>query len=320
LIYWSIKKPGHHRTFIAYSFFTIILLAYQAPGEPRYMLAAWALMGIACGFGLYESGIMRDISFRRIIPLALILPITIMLVMCVHENRKKNAYILGREDLRSYYMVNVADYSLVDYMNTKTPENSTIIWCDPRVYLFQRNYIPAYPFDSGNLPSWQKPELEIVEGWRKLGVTHLGFTMAANYRAWIVAVILEQSEIDGVASGYMYIENNIAPGYKYEEGTKLMFQFMPMKRRVESLGPLTPRSLQLASYATHGIDFIIKDGMPCYRADIKELLENRADDIDVVMVRKLIRISDLGFFKLAKYARSEGILLELNYEPLASKV
>ena len=315
-IYWAVRKKGYHRAFIAYSFFIIFLLIYQAPGEPRYMMAAWALLGIALAFGIYESGIMSDSTMRQLIPLALIVPITIMLIMCIHENRKKIDFILGNQDKRSYYMSNVFGYKLIDYMNTRTPENSVVIWCDPRVYLFEREYIPAYPFDSGDLPSWRKPTGEIVQGWRDIGATHLGFTMAANYRAWVVSVILTQAEIDGVKTGYMYVDDNLSPGYKYEENQKLMFSYIPMNPFTKNLGPLTRRALQLASYTTDGLDYVKKDGAMCYRADLDKLFKERNYDVDVIMMKKLLYIKHMEFLKPVQIAPTEGILFEIDYSKL----
>lgn len=314
-LYWAVKKPGYHRAFIAYSFFVILLLLYHAPGEPRYQLAAWGLLGIALGFGLFESGVFKDSTMRYIYPLALIAPITIMLVMCVHENRNKSRYILGRESRRDYYMKNIGVYPLISYMNEKTPEDSVVVWCDPRILLFERDYIPAYPFDTGNLLSWREEPVDIVKDWRERGVTHLGFTMAANYRAWVVGVILDQAELDQVDSGFMYIENNTAPGIKYEGGDKLDYDFHPMDRQVYRLGAITKRSLQLASYATAGLDYVKKDNIRMYRADLAKLKKERENDIDVIMILKLIKIGNLGFLTPAKVAESEGILFKINYTP-----
>ncbi|MFH1516122.1 MAG: hypothetical protein ABIG42_11775 [bacterium] len=315
-IYWVIRKPGWHRGFIAYSFFMIFLLLYNAPGEPRYQLAAWGVLGIALAMGLYESGIMRDSTMRRLIPLALIVPITVMMIMCIHENRNRHGFILGKDSSRDYYMKNVGVYPLIDYMNTETPEDSLVIWCDPRVYLFEREYIPAYPFDTGNLPSWENDAISIVKKWQEMGVTHLGFTSAANYRAWMVVVILEQAEIDDVNSGVVFIEDQFAPGYKYEEGRKLDFSPHPMDRRVQRLGPLTPRAMQLASYATNGIERVFKDGEWFYKADLEILLKERADDIDVKMIRKLLEIGNMKFLSPVETVQTEGILFELNYARL----
>ncbi|MCD6216287.1 hypothetical protein J7L05_00325 [bacterium] len=316
LVYWAIKKPGYHRAFIAYAFSMIVMLLYSAPGEPRYQLAAWAVLGISYGFGLFESGIMRDSTMRRLIPLAIIIPLSITLVMSVHENRHIFNYVFGQDDSRDYYLNTMGVYPLIDYMNTSTAEDSLIIWCDPRVYLFDRDYIPAYPFDTGVLPSWRNEPLDIVREWKNMGVTHLGFSIGSNYRAWVVAVILYQAELDGVESGYAYIEDQFAPGIKYEEGMKLDFSFDPMDRRVQRLGPLTPRAIQLASYATRGIDHVIKDGYWVYRADIDLLINERSDDIDVIMIRKLIDIGRMGFLSPRKSIETEGIIYEMNYEPL----
>lgn len=317
LIFWAIKKPGYHRAFISYAIFIIVTLLYSAPGEPRYQLAAWGILGIGYGYGLYESGIMRDSTMKRLIPLAMIIPIVITLVMVVHENRHVFRYVLGQDNARDYYMNTVGVYPLIDYMNESTDDNSLIIWCDPRVYLFEKDYIPAYPFDTGTLPSWKNDPVDIVEEWKSMGVTHLGFSIGPNYRAWVVGVILYQSEIDNVKSGYAYIENQFAPGIKYEEGAKLDFATDPMDRKVQRLGPLTPRAMQLASYATNGIDYVSKDGDCYYRADIELLINDRADDIDVIMIRNLIDIGSMGFLSPVKTVETEGIIFEINYEPLS---
>jgi hypothetical protein len=316
LVIWAIRKPGWHRAFISYAFFMIILLMYQAPGEPRYQLAAWALMGIACVYGLFESGIMRDATMRRLIPLALIVPITIMMVMCVHENRNKNGYIWGSDSKKAYYQKNVSVYPLIDYMNTQTADNSLVVWCDPRVYLFEKDYIPAYPFDVPLLPSWHETTETIAMEFQKDGVTHLGFTMAANYRAWVVGVILEQAEIDNIHDGVMYIEDSYAPGYKYEEGKVLDFASNPMDIRARAIGPLSQRALQLASYATHGIEYVKKDDLWQYRVDLNILQSERADDIDVIMIRKLLDLRNKGFLKPVLALQTEGVLFEMNYSKL----
>lgn len=316
LVIWAIRKPGWHRAFISYAFFMIILLMYQAPGEPRYQLAAWAVMGIACVYGLFESGIMRDSTMRRLIPLTLIVPITIMMIMCVHENRNKNGYIWGTDSREVYYQKNVGVYPLIEYMNKKTDDNSLVVWCDPRVYLFERDYIPAYPFDVPLLPPWRENTETITAEFKTIGVTHLGFTMAANYRAWVTAVILEQAEIDNIHEGVMYVEDSFAPGYKYEEGKVLDFAFKPMDIRARAIGPLSPRALQLASYATHGIDYVKKDDLWQYRADLNILQAERADDIDVIMIRKLLEMRNDGFLKPVLALQTEGILFEMNYARL----
>ncbi|MEO7994987.1 MAG: hypothetical protein ABI743_11365, partial [bacterium] len=50
LLFGLFNKPGAHRTLLLFALLQCGLLLFQAPGEPRYMLTAWALLGMLMAY------------------------------------------------------------------------------------------------------------------------------------------------------------------------------------------------------------------------------------------------------------------------------
>jgi len=181
-IYWSFVK-GKNR-FIALTTWILILLIYLlAPGEPRYMLAAWGLYAALGAWGLFTFFNRFPWVIKFVLPILLLLPIGNSLVERSVEVNKRIPTIIGTASVEDYFEKSLDIWPLVNYINTETEPDEKVLMVEPRIFYIQRPYKIWYPFATPDGININGRYIDKRERLQNLDFSHLMLTLGPNYRA-----------------------------------------------------------------------------------------------------------------------------------------
>jgi len=193
-VYWSFRRgPGRIIGLVAW--ILILLIYLLAPGEPRYMLAAWGLYAGLGAWGLLTS-IDSLTNNRRllsaILPVLLIIPIAFSLVSRTREVNNRVPTILGLATIDQYMDKSLDIWHLVKYINNETNPYETVILVEPRNFYIQRDFLIWYPFPTEPTRGWEQGafDFNMYDQWRLMNAKYLVLTYGPNYRAIAIAKFL----------------------------------------------------------------------------------------------------------------------------------
>jgi hypothetical protein len=199
-LFFRLRRTTFTGMTLAYVIYFIILISILEPGEPRYNLGAWALLGLLALDSAFRFVQKTKWLGRIIIPILIIIPLASGSVNisrrylnyrhgAVWQGRSGAAYYLGNEKYKP-----LDCYPLINLLNTLSDENNgKVLLAEPRVFVLDDDidYVIAYPFQTENLWDWDKithedfPELLKQNGFRYVAITH-----GPNYRgiceAWFI--------------------------------------------------------------------------------------------------------------------------------------
>jgi len=183
-IFWSFKN-AISRTIGLLTWLMILFIYLLAPGEPRYMLAAW---GLYAGLGAWGLLVFLK-KFRwvtiYILPILLLLPICFSLVDRTREVNNRLPTIIGAAGVEEYFEKSLDIWPIVKFVNEETDEESSVIMVDPRVFYIQKPYTIWYPFHTPVTEGWDdlNNTNELITSWIDLNVEHVVISYGPNYRA-----------------------------------------------------------------------------------------------------------------------------------------
>ena len=185
---------------IAYVIYFILLISILEPGEPRYNLGAWALLGMLGLDSAFRFSAKAKWFGRVVIPLLIIIPLA---VGSVDISRR---YLNSRHEVIWGGQSKVEDssgnnkykrldcYPIINEINKLTAENNgRVLLAEPRVFALDSHvdYIIAYPFQTENLWDWDSVKPVDIPGLlREYGIKYIAITHGPNYRgnceAWFI--------------------------------------------------------------------------------------------------------------------------------------
>ncbi len=187
-IWWSVRK-GNGRTIGLITWVLILLIYLLAPGEPRYMLAAWGLYAGLGAWGLFRLFARAPWVLKIVLPMLLILPIGFSLVDRTQELNNRVPTIIGAASVEDYFEKSLDIWPLVKYINEETgpadggPADGVIL-VEPRIFYIQRPYIIWYPFPTPETADWNLKFDEVLDANKEHGMyKYLLLTYGPNYRA-----------------------------------------------------------------------------------------------------------------------------------------
>ncbi len=189
-IYWSFG--GMKARLVALTSWIMIALIYiLAPGEPRYILVAWALYAVLGAWGLFDLAGRAPWIVRLILPILLIIPIGLSLVDRTRELNNRVPTILGLATVDDYFEKSLDIWPLIRYINEETEPGDGVVMVEPRIHYIQRTYIVWYPFPTPPTKHWDQSEFYgfggLVSEWRRMGMRNLMLAYGPNYRAIALA-------------------------------------------------------------------------------------------------------------------------------------
>jgi len=187
-IWWSIKK-GNGRVVGLVAWILILLIYLLAPGEPRYMLAAWGLYAGLGAWGLFTLVSRAPNWIKVILPILLILPVAFSLVDRTQELNNRVPTILGIASVDDYFEKSLDIWPLVKYINQETGPADGVILVEPRNFYIQRPYIIWYPFPTPETVDWSEEFNEsFIERKYDGEYKYLLLTYGPNYRALAITM------------------------------------------------------------------------------------------------------------------------------------
>jgi hypothetical protein len=187
-LWWYYRKRFQQPFFsIAIPFVIIFtLIAYRiAPSSTRYMLPLLCVLSVLTGQSLAFLINNLKSSGRAIVIILLIIPFLVSSltlakrVWDVLPNRFEGNISEYREQV---FLAKFPDYAAIKWINENLPEVAEILSTDPKGYFFERKFYIGTPgVQSQALPPWSEDDdAKILEGWKKLGITHLLFNLSKN--------------------------------------------------------------------------------------------------------------------------------------------
>jgi 4-amino-4-deoxy-L-arabinose transferase-like glycosyltransferase len=182
-VVWSIAPP-RARVVGLVTWVQILLIYIFAPGEPRYMLAAWGLYAALGAWALMVLSEKAKSFSAIVLPVILLIPVAFSLVSRTGEINKRVPTIIGAATVGTYFNESLDIEPLIDYINTETPPDSGVVMVEPRVLYIQRPYETWYPFPTAPTADWPylEPD-ELASFWLRDGMRYVVITYGPNYRA-----------------------------------------------------------------------------------------------------------------------------------------
>ena len=191
---------------LGYAIYFVIAISILEPGEPRYNLAAWALLGIVAIDAAFRFERKPRWFTRIVLPLFLIIPLAYGgIYVSSRFLNSRYAFIIGKQTVREYYIGtekhrSLDCYPVLDWLNTNTSGNQgTILLAESRVFPLSDNvnYLIAYPFQTESIWDWDAVTVhDIPAKLREYGIKYIAIDYGPNYRgiceAWFI--IHEQFE------------------------------------------------------------------------------------------------------------------------------
>lgn len=310
------RHPGPHLQLLAFCAFQIGVLLYQAPGEPRYMLPAWALLGILLVYAVEKAGWFRLKYGGLVVAAMLLLPMGLSLAMLQVESRDKLPFIKGEDDRWESYARRVETYPAIAYVEAHLQPGERVLHGDPRVYCYKDTSMVdiIYPLDHPGVPSWTKSELRILQQWHHRKVRFVTLSAGAHYMGLTRATLLRAQErysewkVDPDQQLYVQSLGKTDPVSVMDRGIDNQLGWNPydvIGAMPESpLGPLTARTLELGAFTTREVrSYQLADPMsdsgtpelfPTYTVDVPAL-QQRWNDIDIQIILTLEKLIDRGY-------------------------
>jgi hypothetical protein len=183
-IWWSIRGPSAARPIGLITFALILVNYILAPGEPRYMLDAWAVFAALGAWGLMHTAGLNPKIGLAVLPILLALPIASSMVDRTREINRRLPAIIGGVSRQEYLESSLDIAPLVDYVNNNTPDDKRVIMVEPRILYLNREYRVWYPFPTPPTQDWPSMSpSELAREWESDGVKYLLLTYGPNYRA-----------------------------------------------------------------------------------------------------------------------------------------
>lgn len=288
-------RPGRHLLLLGFCAFQIGALLYQAPGEPRYMLPAWTLLGILLAAGGAELGWLRNRVGSVLLPLAFLGPLAFTLALLQIESRDRLPFIMGREARAASYARRIETMPAIEFVEERLQPGELVLHGDPRVFMFRdpASYRIIYPLDYPALPSWERTPVRLLREWHMRKVRFVTLSAGAHYMGLTRATLLTgQKGLAMQAGGELGLRSSFAtPTEPPEMFIRQHGTWVPAGPLPDSpLGPLHPRTLELGAFTTREITQLQNPrvheppaGEPNYVVDLRGL-QARWTDIDVRIV------------------------------------
>lgn len=155
--------------FLTYMWISLILIPTNTRyGLPMLIMASW-LVGI-----VVAQLALRPLWRQKLLPIALGIPIIAMGLLLAWRVKVALPAVLGlvpREELVQTY----PGIKALEWANEHLPDDSLIVSTDRRTYFLDHPFVCASPGGESHLaPPWTYANAnEVLDGWRKLGATHL---------------------------------------------------------------------------------------------------------------------------------------------------
>jgi hypothetical protein len=182
-IWWSVRGPAARP--VGLVAFALILVNYiLAPGEPRYMLDAWAVFAALGAWGLMQTAELNPKIGLAVLPILLSIPIAFSMVDRTHELNRRLPVISGSVSRQEYLENNLDIGPLIKYVLSNTAEDERVIMVEPRIWYLHREYRIWYPFPTQLTQDWllMSPS-ELAREWQRDWVKYLLLSYGPNYRA-----------------------------------------------------------------------------------------------------------------------------------------
>ncbi len=201
------RHTGFRDFLLGYVIYFIVLISIVEPSEPRYNLAAWALLAILSLDAAFHFSARAKWLGRIIIPIAIIIPLAVgSVVLSARYVNYRHKAIWTAQPRDEYYLgggkhVPLDCYPMMHYLNGIDDDGAKILLAEPRVFVLDDgvNYTIAYPFQTDNLWDWNKISYKELPGLLdEYGFTYIAVTYGPNYRglceAWFIMNL--RTEVD----------------------------------------------------------------------------------------------------------------------------
>lgn len=182
-MFWSLYPRGC-RTIGLIAWVLIMLIYLLAPGEPRYMLVAWALYAALGAWGLLH--LLRRFPWltRLVLPVLLIIPIGLSLVDRTKEVNRRVPTIIGIATVDEYFDKSYDIWPLLRFINEETEPDAGVVMIEPRILHVRRDYRIWYPFPTPYTETrYYRLNRNVLWQWRDQGIEYVVLTYGPNYRA-----------------------------------------------------------------------------------------------------------------------------------------
>ncbi|HEX8552553.1 MAG TPA: glycosyltransferase family 39 protein [Abditibacteriaceae bacterium] len=172
--------------------FAFLFVFWAATGQYlRYLLPAYALLCVACGWGI-ENFLRRSTLLKSAVGLCLILALAFAPVLTISHARGNFAVLSGGQTPDEYLRRTFGGYQAMNWAATNAPANARFaVWGEPRCYYLQRDYFLADDAHN-NLIDYKQP---LFSQLKKLGATHVLVNTQAERNGGFGAVPDQWNEI-----------------------------------------------------------------------------------------------------------------------------
>lgn len=292
--WYVLRDPGPHRPLLAFCAFQIGALLFQAPGEPRYMMPAWALLGMLLLYGAELGGWTRLRFGSLALGLMALGPMAWTLAHLQMESRDRLPFIMGQDTRWESFARRVETAQAIAYIEAHLQPGERVLHGDPRVYLYRDPTVVdiVYPMDHPGVPSFSREPRRILKQWHERKVRFVTLSAGAHYMGLTRATLLEaQKAYPAGPSGHLGIRSAFdgQPPMLFRQESEGTWELVgPLPE--SPLGPLSPRVMELGGFTTAELVAVSNPRVttppadqPNYFLTVKPL-QQRWSDIDVRII------------------------------------
>ena len=290
------NRPGPHRTLFIYAMLTISLLIFQAPGEPRYMLPAWAVLGMLLVHGaeLAEWFKWRWSTFA--LATMILAPMAVTMGLLQIESRDRLPFVMGQDSRAESYARRVETWPAIQYVEAHLNPGELVLHGDPRVFLFADPsvYRIIYPFNYPGVPDWSQSAVRLLSQWHAMRVRFVTLSQGAHYMGLTRATLLEAQRGTNSLNGDQFGVRSAMDGTPLTLCRGRGGGWQHSEPLPETpLGPLSPRALELGGFTSCELTQLSNPrvmapppGEPNYLLDVRAL-NSRWKEPDVQIILRL---------------------------------
>ncbi|MFH1516018.1 MAG: glycosyltransferase family 39 protein [bacterium] len=183
--WWFYRKkyPGQFFSITILVIVIFMVIAYQiAPSTTRYLIPGLCLISIVTAAAL--NYLIDDLkkSGKIIVFLFLLVPFIFNTGVIVKRVKDILPVISKKQSKEELYAAKFDGYIAVKWINENLPSDAVVLTSDPKGYFFERKFYVGTPGKQSQvIPPWSEENSNVVlDGWRKLGITHLLFNLSRN--------------------------------------------------------------------------------------------------------------------------------------------